>query len=462
MCFTLMLETQGRNHDHDHAHAHIVSSLPGYDGHLPFTLETGYVGVGESELVQLFYYFIESERDPRNDPLMLWLTGGPGCSAFSGLVFEIGPLQFDTSNANLSDIPKLKLNPHSWTKVGSIIFLDSPVGTGFSYGTTHDAYYSDDNLQSAHIYDFLRKWLVNHPKFKRNTFYVSGDSYSGMIVPIVVQEILNGNELRLQPKINLKGYVLGNPTTTGFEVKNSEIKYYHQMSLLSDELYQFAEDRCNGDYVNVDAANTKCLLALGAIAEATSSVNGPHVLEHGCLYVSPKPSNKFLSHINSHHMGCQLHQNLFCRNQNYLLAYTWADDARVREALNIREGTVDRWVRCNKSLSYKSYFHNAVEYHQNFTNKYLQALIYSGDQDSVVPYIGTLEWIDELQITVTEDWRPWFVDGQIAGYVMEFGAFPFQYHLVYATVKGAGHTAPEYKPRESLAMIDRWFSLTPL
>jgi carboxypeptidase C (cathepsin A) len=53
------------------------------------------VGVGEEEAVQVFYYFIESENNSKEDPLMLWLTGGPGCSALSSLLFEIGNCNFD-------------------------------------------------------------------------------------------------------------------------------------------------------------------------------------------------------------------------------------------------------------------------------------------------------------------------------------------------------------------------------
>jgi len=52
-----------------------------------------YIGVGEGEKVQLFYYFIKSENNPEEDPLIIWLTGGPACTALSALAFEIGDFQ---------------------------------------------------------------------------------------------------------------------------------------------------------------------------------------------------------------------------------------------------------------------------------------------------------------------------------------------------------------------------------
>ncbi|XP_074279246.1 serine carboxypeptidase-like 7 [Silene latifolia] len=441
---------------------HIVKSLPGYPGDLPFTLETGYIGVGELEQVQLFYYFVESERDVGTDPLLIWLTGGPGCSVLSGLTFETGPLVFNLTESSLeSKIPKLQQNPNSWTKVASIIFVDSPVGTGFSYATHNEASKSNDTLQAAHIYDFLRKWISKHPKFMNNPFYVAGDSYSGITIPIIVQNIIQGNEIGLSPELNLKGYVIGNPVSERDADANEKYKFAQRVSLLSDELYQSAVISCNGDFVNVDANNTKCLRYLQVMEQDIKSINGGQVLEHRCQYMSPKPVKKLSLHKYSKRYAL-LEKGKGCRDY-YLLTYSWANDDQVREALHIREGSIGRWVRCNFSIPYETNVQFSLEYHKNISTKPLHVLIFSGDQDMGVSYLETLKWINELQIPTSDDWRPWFVDGQVAGYVTEFSiSSSSPYQLAFTTIKGGGHTAAEYKPRECRAMIERWLSLSPL
>ncbi|KAF8016814.1 hypothetical protein BT93_H2124 [Corymbia citriodora subsp. variegata] len=392
----------------------IIQSLPGFPGDLPFKLETGYVGVGESEEVQLFYYFMESERSPKDDPLLLWLTGGPGCSALSGLLFEIGPLQFDYSNSS-GITPMFKLNPYSWTKIANIIFLDAPVGTGFSYATTWAAYNSSDTSSAAQTYEFLRKWLMAHPKFLTNQLYITGDSYSGVVVPIIVKEIYDGNEAGREPPMNLKGYVLGNPVTCEVKDISQRIPYSHKMALISDELYESTKTSCNGDYMNVDPTNGACLTDLEMVSIS----------------------------------------------YNYLYSYIWANDRNVQEALHIREGTKPEWRRCNYSLSYTKDVLNSVVYHRYLSKTSLRALIYSGDHDLAIPYVGTLDWIRSLNFTLIGSWSPWFVEGQVAGYSILYSENS-KYDLTYTTIKGGGHTAPEYKPKECLAMADRWFSYYPL
>ncbi|KAK3011936.1 hypothetical protein RJ639_010514 [Escallonia herrerae] len=341
----------------------IIQTLPGYPGILPIKLETGYVSVGEVDEVQLFYYFVESERNPVKDPLVLWLTGGPGCSAFSGLVYEIGPLMFDIPAFNGSS-PSFHLNPYSWTKVANIIFLDAPVGTGFSYATTSEGYYSSDTKSAKDIYTFLRK-----------------------------------------------GYMLGNPGTDIHMDKNAGVAYAHRVGLISDEYYQSAKRSCHGEYVSPDPNNAECIYYLQLIKE----------------------------------------------DDNYVTCYVWANDPTVREALHIRDGTKSEWRRCNKSLSYDEEIASVVEYHRLLSKKGYRVLIYSGDHDMAIPYVGTVAWINSLNLTIDDNWRPWFVNGQVAGFTERYTENSI-YSLTFATVKGGGHTAPEYKPKECLAMVDRWLS----
>ncbi|XP_073148544.1 serine carboxypeptidase-like 1 isoform X1 [Henckelia pumila] len=439
---------------------HVVKTLPGYQDNLPFKLETGYIGVGEDEDVQLFYYFVESERDPEKDPLVFWITGGPGCSGFSALVYEIGPLNFDLSSFDGS-LPSFILNSYSWTKIASIIFIDAPVGTGFSYANTSRGYYASDTKSSSDNYMFLRKWLLNHPSFLKNRLYVAGDSYGGKIVPMVAFEIAEGNEAGLQPRMNLQGYFIGNSMTDVNKDSSETVDYAHRMALISDEYYELAKSSCNGEYVNPDPDNIQCTYALRLIKDCTKNLFTDHILEPNCKFSSHRPDDTnwglpTIEDIPYKFLFLSKEEEPGCRYKNYWPSYIWARDESVQEALHIRKGTTEEWMRCNRSLSYEYDVESVMKYHKLLNEKGYQILAYSGDHDFLVPYLRTLKWIHSLNLTIHEEWRPWTVDGQVAGYTEEHRKG--EAFITFATVKGAGHTAPEYKRKECFAMVSRWLS----
>ncbi|CAJ1962099.1 unnamed protein product [Sphenostylis stenocarpa] len=435
----------------------VVKFLPGFEGPLPFVLETGYVGVGESEDVQAFYYFIESEKNPKEDPLMLWLTGGPGCSALSGLVFEIGPLGFKNEEYNGS-LPKLVLRPHSWTKVSSIIFVDLPVFTGFTYPTTDSAAQRSDWKLVHQVHQFLRKWLIDHPNFLSNQVYIGGDSYSGIPIPVIVQEISQGNEKGVQPWINLQGYLLGNPVTTQRE-RNYQIPFAHGMALISDELYQSLQENCKGEYLNVDTRDVLCSRDVKSFKEAISGINSAHILEPLCEPFDTEKSRRrslIMKYPTKNFLNTHLKlPSMSCPTYRYFLCEFWTNDDNARNALHIRQGSIGKWSRCTFDIPRKTDIPSSYDYHVNLSRLGYRSLIYSGDHDYKIPFLATQAWIRSLNYSIVDDWRQWHTNGQIAGYTRTYSN-----RMTFAT--GGGHTAPEYKPEECLAMYSRWLSNSAL
>ncbi|XP_033131152.1 serine carboxypeptidase-like 2 [Brassica rapa] len=421
---------------HQSASASIVKFLPGFEGPLPFELETGYIGVGEEEEVQLFYYFIKSERNPKEDPLLLWLSGGPGCSSIHGLLFENGPLTMKLEEYN-GTLPSLVSTTYSWTKTTSIIFLDQPVGTGFSYSRTQLVDKPSDSGEAKRVHEFLQKWLGKHEEFISNPLYVGGDSYSGKVVPALVQEISKGNYQCCKPPINLQGYVLGNPLTEFETDMNSRIPFAHGMALISDELYESLKIICKGKYVNVDPSNTECLKLVEEYNKCTETVNPFLILEP--FYEAETPDSYIY---------------------RYLLATYWANDESVRKALQINKESIGRWIRCNLDIPYTQDIISSVPYQVDNSIDGYRSLIYSGDHDLGMPYLGTQAWIRSLNYSVI-DHTDFFV------FVLLNLPFLGRYRRTYAnkmtfaTIKGGGHTA-EFKPEESSVMFQRWISGQPL
>ncbi|XP_013589963.1 PREDICTED: serine carboxypeptidase-like 1 isoform X1 [Brassica oleracea var. oleracea] len=338
-------------------------------------------------------------------------------------------MKLDAYNGSL---PSLVSTTYSWTKVSNIIFLDQPVGTGFSYSRTSLHNKPSDSGEAKRIHEFLQNWLGKHQDFTSNPFYAAGDSYSGMIIPALVQEISKGNYQCCNPPINLQGYMLGNPITEHSGV-NYRIPYAHGMALISDELYESLKRVCKGEYAYVDSRNTECLKLLEEYNKCTDRIT-LFIIQHPlCETETPN-----------------------CYIYRYLLSTYWANDKTVRKALQINEESIGEWIRCNLDIPYNHDIVSSVPYHKNNSISGYRSLIFSGDHDMAVPYLGTQAWIRSLNYSIIDDWRPWMINDQIAGYTRTYAN-----KMTFATIKGGGHT-PEYKPEESFIMFERWISGQPL
>ena len=115
-----------------------ITNLPGWDGDLPSVHYSGYLNITESK--HYHYWFVEAENDPKNAPIVLWLNGGPGCSSLGGFLYEHGPFRIDDSG----DTPRLYHFDYNWAKLANMVYLESPVGVGFTYSDDDADYMNTD------------------------------------------------------------------------------------------------------------------------------------------------------------------------------------------------------------------------------------------------------------------------------------------------------------------------------
>ncbi|MBA0869972.1 hypothetical protein Goshw_005942 [Gossypium schwendimanii] len=129
----------------------------------------------------------------------------PGCSSVGiGEAEEVGPF------FPQKDEQTLKLNPHRWNKAANLLFIESPVGVGFSYtNTSSDLYQLGDEITANDSYTFLVHWFKRFPQFKSHDFYIAGESYAGHYVPQLAEVIFDNNKHVPESNyINLKGCMM--------------------------------------------------------------------------------------------------------------------------------------------------------------------------------------------------------------------------------------------------------------
>lgn len=178
---------------------------------------SGYLTVNKGYNSNLFFWFFPAQTDSTNAPVILWLQGGPGATSLFGLFAENGPFTVKAKKG-------LKLRKYAWTTSHSVIYIDNPVGTGYSF--TNGGYAQNETQVGAELYNALVQFFTLFPELQKNDFFVSGESYGGKYVPAVCYTILKNNPAA-KLKINLQGLTIGN----GFSDPEHQLKY-------SDYLYQ--------------------------------------------------------------------------------------------------------------------------------------------------------------------------------------------------------------------------------
>jgi len=134
---------------------------------------------------------------------------------------------------------------------------------------------------------------------------------------------------------------------------------------------------------------------------------------------------------------------------------SWLNDKSVQAALHVTQANVSDWSIC-AGIEYEKTVASLLGLYPTLIKAY-KVLVYSGDVDACVPYNGSEEWTRQLGFAVSDAWRPWLVNQQVAGYVTVYAANSF----TFLTVKGAGHMVPQYQPEAALNMITRWIGGTP-
>jgi vitellogenic carboxypeptidase-like protein len=120
----------------------------------------------------MYAWYFPSQDGNANAPLLIWLQGGPGGSSMFGLFVENGPFSVDQ---NLNVVAR----DFSWNLHYSMLFIDNPVGAGFSY-TQVDAGYCTNQLQvSANLLSLLTQFYAVFPETVPCDLYITGESYAG-------------------------------------------------------------------------------------------------------------------------------------------------------------------------------------------------------------------------------------------------------------------------------------------
>lgn len=401
------------------------------------TQYAGYLTVGKQSTHKLFFWFFESRGDPANDPVVLWLNGGPGCSSLEGLLFENGPSRVNTSI-------NLERNPYSWNNRANVIYLDEPIGVGFSYATDGSSI-STTTAAAVDVVSFMHLFFLQFPQYSNHKVHVAGESYAGHYIPQVANDILSTPNL----SFNLTSIIIGNGITDPL----TQFKYYQPMACGQGGVPAVL----NGIQCGIMSATLG--ICIGLIQACYNDPENTDI----CVRATETCQNSQIGPVSNQGTNpydlrtqCASNTNGLCyAGLNYVQEYLNQPD--VQSAIGVSN---INFQSCSDSVN--TAFTNSGDWMMPYVrdvptvlNAGIPVLIYAGDQDFICNWLGNQAWTKNLQWNGAGGYsqaspKSWVTSAGHVGDVTNYQGFSF------LRVFGAGHLVPYDQPHSAMSMLNQW------
>lgn len=381
---------------------------------------SGYVNVGPNAGDDMFYWLFKAPQD--NAPLVMWLTGGPGCASEVAVFMENGPYRFDKNH-------QMVANKYSWHQYANMVFVDNPIGSGFSPAASSDDFAQTEDDVALGLHNFLKNFVVAHPEYKGRDFFITGESYAGHYIPAISYEIVvNGSDIPL----NFKGAAIGNGWVNPYVQYPEYAHFAYEEKLVDEDTYhQMQTDfKTCQDLVKNSPWYEAFPFCQSIVAQVIGNPPRFNVynIHEPCTY---PPLCYDMSDPTK-----------FCNNE---------DNQRQLNVKNVPQ----QWETCNMDV------HSALmgDWTTNMAvkiPKVLEAgkkvLVYSGDFDYICNWRGGEAWTKAVEWKRQDDfnakdYEEWRVNGTPAGHVRQIDNFSF------LRVFKAGHMVPLDQAENSLRMF---------
>ncbi|BFZ56140.1 Cell death protease [Savitreella phatthalungensis] len=396
--------------------AFAVGSLPGVEpADLVPGMHAGHIDVDPQFHGAMFFWDVPS-RDPLGrSRTIIWLNGGPGCSSMDGALMEVGPYR-------VHDGGKLTANPGSWHEESNVLFVDQPLGTGFSFVDT-DHYLHELEEMAQHFLSFMDGWFQEFPERRHDEFWLAGESFAGQYIPYIGRAMLDRQHIRHPNALNLRGVMINNGWVEPLTMYKSYLPKAVEAGLIAPG---------SPEHQAVEAVIAECDKAI--------EKGGTQVSIGECESILSKVTDVTLIKGNNDENVCVNVYDMRLRDKYPACGMSWPPDLEfvtpylrrqdVINALHVNRKT-SGWSECSGAVS--SAFRAQNSRPASFLIPDLAAEIpvhfISGDQDLICNSLGQTYFLDQLiwngeRGFATKDGSPlspvpWRSDGVVAGTYVE-------------------------------------------